>query len=289
RQRLQLRLPEPEAAGEDIEPLQAPARGLPRSQLQRAVFGRLLAGDAVAAMHAPLRARGLLPSGPPGRRALQEIVAEVAPYAEAFAAWRGDAVAESRLLDLDIDGVRVHGRIDDVFAGGIARLRFGTRNGPSVIRNGLDWLLAQAAGVDAPFIEFHETDTGIGPHLRAAIPRGMAVDALRALLALRRDGLQGPLPFAPYSAWELFDAATLERGLDKAANRWRGSGHVWAEGEGEALRLALRGRDPFADAASLREFARIAGLVFGAVTAGTPAPIEIGDAEAPDDDVEDAA
>ena len=34
------------------------------------------------------------------------------------------------------------------------------------------------------------------------------------------------------------------------------------------------------------EQARVAGLVYGAVTEGAPAPIDIGDADAPDDDAE---
>jgi exodeoxyribonuclease V gamma subunit len=295
RQRLHLRLPESETANEDIEPLRAPERGLARSRLQRAVFERLLAGDDADALHAPLCARGLLPSGASGRRALDEIVAEVAPYAEAFSAWRGDATAASRPVEIDIDGVRVHGCIDEVFAGGIARVRFGEPNGPSVIRNGLDWLLARAAGLDMPFVEFHETkDAGIGPHPREAISRAEAVDALWALLALRDEGLQRPLPFAPYSAWELFERREdPARAVNDAAKKWRGGGNGgFAEGESEALRLALRGRDPFADAASLHEFARIAGIVFGATRFGTPLPIELGDARAPDaapDDGEDAA
>lgn len=42
----------------------------------------------------------------------------------------------------------------------------------------------------------------------------------------------------------------------------------FAEGEGEAYRLALRGRDPFADPMLLREFADISYGVFGAVERG---------------------
>lgn len=291
RQRLQLRLPDAEDTGDDIEPLQAPKRGLLRSRLQRAVFERLLAGDALEALHAPLRARGLLPSGPLGRRALDEIAAEVAPYADAFARWRGDAAAEALPLAVEIDGVRVHGRLGEMYPGGIARLRFGAPNGPSTLRHGLDWLLLRAAGVESPFVEFHDVkDRGIGPHPREAVTQDAAIDALRTLLALRQEGLQRPLPFAPYSAWELFAADTPERGLREALGRWRGSGNGgWAEGAGDALQLALRGRDPFADEASLREFARIAGLVFGAVRDAAPAPIDLGDTRLPDDDAEDAA
>ena len=107
---------------------------------------------------------------------------------------------------------------------------------------------------------------------------------------LRRDGLQQPLPFAPYSGWELFSAKTVNAGIGNAAKKWRGSGNGgWAEGSAEALRLALRGRDPFDSAEALRDFARVTGIVFGAVTNGLPAPIALDDVALPDDDAEDAA
>ena len=143
-----------------------------------------------------------------------------------------------------------------------------------------------------PFVEFHETkDRGIGPHVRDAISRADAIDALRTLLALRDEGLRRPLPFAPYSAWELFSRdEDVARGLREAAKKWRGSGNGgWAEGDGETLQLALRGRDPFVDGDAMREFARIAGIVFGATSLGVAAPIDIGNAAVPEDDAEDAA
>ncbi len=293
RRRLDLRLPDLEQADEDIEPLRAPQRGLQRSLLQRAAFDALLQGRDEAAMRTLLRARGLLPSGPPGARALAQVVDEVRPYAARYADWRGDAEPSSLPVEVEIDGLRLHGRLLDVWSQGkgIARLRFGAPNGPSSIRHGLDWLLASAAGIELPFVEFHESDGGIGPHPRERIARRTAIEALRVLLALRAQGLRRPLPFAPYSAWELFEQRDdVARGLHNAAKRWRGGERQWAEGDGEALRLVLRGRDPFADADSQREFARIAGIVFGAATRGEPVPIEIGTARLPEqDDAEDAA
>ncbi|MBO9717599.1 MAG: exodeoxyribonuclease V subunit gamma, partial [Pseudoxanthomonas sp.] len=268
RQRLGLRLAEVEDAGDDIEPLQAPARGRERSALQRAVFDALLARVDAAAMYPALRARGLLPSGPPGRRALAEVVGEVRPYALAFGAWHGGTDAQSLPLSVEIDGVRVHGRLADAWPHGFARVRFGAPNGTSAIPNGLDWLLAQAAGDTRAFVEFHENDNGIGPHVREPIGEARARAALARLLALREEGLRRPLPFAPYSAWELFTADDPVRGVRAAATRWRGSARSWAEGDDEALRLALRGRDPFADAATLQEFADLAHAIYGAVVHG---------------------
>lgn len=292
RQRLGLRLPEPEDAGEDIEPLQAPSRGLQKAQLQRAVFDALLEGRDTAAMQAMLRARGLLPSGPPGRRALAQVSAEVAPYAEAFAHWRGDVEAQSLPLEIGIDGLRLHGRLADAWPQGVARLQFGKPGGRAAIRDGLDWLLATAAGAGIPFFDFHDDkERGVGPHPREPLSRDAAMAALRALLALRVEGLRRPLPFAPYSAWELFTADSTEQGLRNAAARWRGSERSWAEGEGDALRLALRGRDPFADADALQDLVDCTFAIYGAVTRGEIATAPNVSAVLPDeaDDAEDAA
>ena len=124
------------------------------------------------------------------------------------------------------------------------------------------------------------------------MPPEAARDALRALLALRREGLRRPLPFAPYAGWTLFERRDdPTRAIDAAMKRWRGRDDGgWAEGADDAQRLALRGRDPFADGEALRDFARIAGIVFGAVQDGQPQPIPLGHVDLPDDDeAEDAA
>ena len=193
-------------------------------------------------------------------------------------------------MEAQVDGVRVHGRLGDVLPQGISRLRFGKPNGASAIRNGLDWLLASAAGLELAFVEFHEDpEAGIGPHVRPPLSRESATDALHALVALRRDGLRRPLPFAPYSGWELFTASMPERGLQLAANRWRGSQRSWGEGDSEALRLALRGRDPFADAAVAEEFAELAFVIYGALTRGEPMPGPAINSAALPDDAEDEA
>jgi exodeoxyribonuclease V gamma subunit len=236
--------------------------------LQRAVFEQLLAGTGADAMQARLRARGLLPSGALGRRALAEVVRAVQPYAQGFTRWRGDAPAQSIPLEVEIDGLRLHGRIADAWPHGIARLRFGAPNGPSVIRNGLDWLLASAAGVDLPFHEFQEVDKRIGPHRRAMLAPAQARDALRVLLELRAKGLRQPLLFAPRSGWAYYSASTPDRGLKAARSQWQGGEKVWAEGGQPAYALALRARDPFASHDAMAEFARTATAVFAALASG---------------------
>src|SRR5690606_33911273 len=123
-------------------PLAAPGSGLERSVLQRELFNELLQGRDEPAIHTSRRARGLLPSGASGRRVLAGQRELLAPWLDAFSQWRGDAGPGSVLAEVESDGVRVHGRISDAYPHGLDRLRFGKLNGPSVIRSGLDWLLA---------------------------------------------------------------------------------------------------------------------------------------------------
>lgn len=233
------------------------------------MFEACLRGDDDATTQTLLRARGLLPSGPLGRRTLEQLREGVMPYAAAFGQWRGDAATDALPLEVDLDGALLQGRIGDVYPHGIARIRFDVPNGPSAIRNGLDWLFASAHGRQVPLVEFHDGgDAGVGPHVRQPLDVEAARDLLRTLLALREAGLREPLPFAPYAGWELFNAPTLEKGLDAAAKKWRGSERSWSEADGDALRLALRGRDPFGDDATQLAFVDLALTVYRAVARG---------------------
>ena len=274
RERMGLRLAEVEAPDGDIEPLLAPGRGLEKQRLQRAVFEAGLRGDDDATTQALLRARGLLPSGPLGRRTLEAVRGEVDPYVTAFRDWRGDAQADAPRLEIDLDvpgqgPLRLHGRLGDAYPHGIVRLRFAAPNGGSTIRDGLDWLLAEAAGIDVPMVQFHEdSDHGVGPHLRRRMAQAEAREVLSQLVGLRAHGLRAPLVFAPASGWALYSAATLEKGLEAAARTWRGSDRGWSEGGGEALRLALRGRDPFSDEATRVAFVEQTMTIYLAVAAG---------------------
>ena len=69
----------------------------------------------------------------------------------------GQAVLDGQRL------LRLHGRLDAVYPQGIARIRFDAPNGNSAIRDGLDWLLASAAGLDTSLVQFHDGgDAGAG-------------------------------------------------------------------------------------------------------------------------------
>lgn len=243
-QRLGLRLSEPVDQGEDVEPLVVPGRGLERARLQQALVDAMDAGQE-AGLRERLRARALLPSGALGTRQFEAMLARASPFARARREWLAGETAASAAYAIELDGRRLHGRVADVTARGLVRLRADALNGRAALRWGLDWLLANAAGARLPLVQFHDGDHP-GPHLIEALAPEQARTALRCLLALHARGLQAPLLFAPSTGWDIWNA---EPGKRRAAGwkRWHGDGNGgWAEGEGEAIRLALRGRDPFA-------------------------------------------
>lgn len=270
RQRLALRLPEEADLVDDIEPLVLPGRGLQRSLVQQAVFDALVCGQrdgdprGIDDLHASLRARALLPSGPLGRRQLERLLGEVRPYADAFGHWC-DGDPEQRTFELDLGELHLHGRVDQLFPAGLARFRFEELHGPAQIAHGLDWLVLSALGERRPLAQFCKTADGCGPHLRAAVDPARARAALRALVTLRAWGLRDPLPFLPRAGWLWYQGeASGKDGWAKAQSQWQG-GRSWGEGATTSARLALRGRDPFTDDGLGEMFRAISTQVFDAV------------------------
>ncbi|MGV8961630.1 MAG: exodeoxyribonuclease V subunit gamma [Stenotrophomonas sp.] len=266
---LGLRLPEEVDLAEDIEPLVAASHGLDKQHLQQAVLQAALEGSDDASLYARLRARALLPTGPVGRRHLHQLLGQIRPVAAEFNQWRGGHSADSQRLQVELGGQVLHGRLHELYPHGLARLRLGDLNGPAAVRFGLDWLLASAAGLSMPLVQFAEGGDGdIVALERAALPAAQAKTVLRALLQLRERGLAEPLPFGPYSGWTLYTAARPEKAREEAQQRWQGSERSWGEGNADSYQLALRGRDPFADDAGFERFEALTHLIYDAVCSG---------------------
>ncbi|AQU47256.1 exodeoxyribonuclease V subunit gamma [Xanthomonas oryzae] len=278
RHRLGMRLPDPGGEDSDLEPLLAPTRGLDQYGLQQQVCEAALAGDTEG-LYERLRARALLPSGPLGRRQLDERVAQLRPYADAFRQWRGQSPAESRRLQVQIGDIELHARVPGWYASGVGRVQVGALSGRSAIRHGLEWLLLRAAGEHAPYVRFFEHDDGLGPHPIDVQPlsQPQAQTALAELLQLYRHGLQTPLAFAPYSSWKYHQAARgddLDKAIKDAAGQWQ-SGFGWSESHSPELRLVNRGRDPFADAQRFADFATTSHRVYALLEQGdSGAPLD---------------
>ncbi len=232
----------------------------------QAVLAAVLAGEAIDAdaLRARLAERQLFPwqrghGRAPGSdaelRRLMLLVHEAEQYARLqsqwreHVEWRGLVAADdfgAPRVEMVIDGVRVHGRIADVYPHGLARVQIGALNGAAVIRHGLDVLLLNASGVAVPLVQIHDGDDGIRAYVTPARSADEANEALRTLLSLRRDGLRAPLPFAPATGWAIHTAEPALR-EQTAHEAWYPGDYRWGESTGEAIQLAFRGRDPLAD------------------------------------------
>ncbi|GAB1594920.1 exodeoxyribonuclease V subunit gamma [Lysobacter claricitrinus] len=260
RQRLQLRLPDAGAPVIDVEPLVLERRAVDR--LRDAVFEAQVSGRTQQ-LARRLRAQGLLPAGVFGMRVLDETLNDVRPYAELFAGWHASTSADESGFDLDIDSIRLHGRLRGAHPHGLARIRFGELNGPTHIAHGLDWLVASALERRLPLVQFVEHDGRAAAIERAPIDATHARETLAALLALREAGLVEPLPFGAYAGWAWYDGQD-DRVWKAARERWLGL-RTWAEGGTSAAQLTLRGRDPFAGADAAARFQSLARRIFDAV------------------------
>jgi len=265
-QALGLRLADAVETEQDLEPLVLGERGPEQRRVQQAVVQATLQGDTQA-LYPRLRARALLPSGALGERQFEHQRALARPYAEALQQWLGDTALESRRYEVDIDGLRLQGRVHDRHPQGLVRLRVGELNGNAAITHGLDWLLANAAGDALPLVQFHQSGDGVGPHVLAPPSQADARAALRLLLQLRAQGLRQPLRFAPYTGWTLYTHSG-EKQRSEGWKRWHGSERSWGEGQSEAWQLVLRGADPFADEEHYAELLQTSLAVFTAVREG---------------------
>ncbi|MCE7032311.1 exodeoxyribonuclease V subunit gamma [Lysobacter sp. GX 14042] len=267
RQRLGMRLPEQPQVLEDVEPLVVPGGGIDRTRIDDALLQALL-GDCTTDLAPRLRARGLLPPGPLGERQLDAAMARAGGYARLFRAWRGDREERVLSLEVDLGDVRLQGRVEGVYGDAIARLRAGRTNGNAELRAGLEWLFANAAGEAVGLQQFHDDGAGPVAVSRAPVEPDRAREALAGLLGLRAHGLAEPLAWGPYSGWKLFCEDDPDKGLDEACTAWTGGFNGWAEGDTDALRMILRGREVFADEVLRERFERVSRQVFGALVAG---------------------
>lgn len=279
KRRLRLRLADEPGREQDVEPLALPMRGLEGARLRQAIVTALLEADH-ADLPARLRAQALLPSNALARAQVHRQIAQARACVAAYLRWRGETAGQTRAYSVQIDGARLHGRVENVHdVIGIARVGVQAAGDTplpgwrAAIRHGLDWLLANAAGDEMPLWCFPLDIGADAPEPLPPLPRATAIAALRRLLWLYRQGMQAPLPFAPACGWAIWSKRDQQADKRRRAAEavWQGSGNGWAERDGDAIRLALRGRDPFADAAGYARLERNSMLIYSLLTTGRPA------------------
>ena len=268
RERLGLRLPQVEEATPDREPLGDNA--LLRYQTLEAALRN---DDTDAALASHLRARALLPPGRDGAA-----LADDAGAARArLHALRAQTCADAPVTTLEGDsGVGIAVRFDDVHAGQRIVLSAGSLDGKRRLRAGIDHLLLASLLGERATTRLIALDRRKNQPVEAVwqgVSQTQARERLSALLALWRDGMASPLPFAPKAAF-----AYAESWADKrdAMVAWRAAWSAFApfNGGGERedawLSLAFRPHGLLGrfDAPHAARFREIAERVFDATGTG---------------------
>lgn len=273
RGRLGLAIAETAARLPEDEPF-APADGFEASALRQRVLVALVDSDDLDrdALCRRLQAEAWLPPAEAGRLRLRELIDLAAPVASCLRAYR-HGEAQARPFVLDLGGVRLHGALEAGQAEAFLRAKAGKPSGRDWLRWHLDALVLSALDEPRRLLAF--ADFGRDGHGPLALPRHApeaARGALRWLLSLMAQGGREPLPFRPASghewarAWDeaAHDDEREARAIERARATWRNQ-----DGEGEGAdpwtALALRGAEPFVDAAATARFGALARAIFTAL------------------------
>jgi len=266
RQRLHLLIPEITQSSADLEPLDD-RDTLQQVRLQDAILSACINHDTEH-LYQRLRARALLPSGEYGRRQCRMLHTEIRPFAEQYQQYSADGEAQSVACMVKIDGYVLGGEIQHLYPRGLLRVRPRQLNGPAAIRFGLDWLLANAAGMNVAMMI-------ITSHPKSKLPIQQTLEpvsadhakaALGCLLQLREHGLRAPLLFAPRTGWAIYCAENATKARTAAFATWYGSDYGGvAESNTDSIRLLFRSRDVLANPHDHAEFARTSRAIYSAL------------------------
>jgi exodeoxyribonuclease V gamma subunit len=255
RERLGLRIAEPDDALPEDEPF-ALDDGLDRWQRDGRVLALCLArpdldADALARR---LLAEGRVAPGAAGRAALRRSLDALAPALEA---WRDDGlVAQPLPYALDLDGIVLGGVLPQVTPAGLRQFSASQAHGKTLLALGLDALAWSALGLGGDIDRIVHGQPRLRlPPLSPAVARGK----LRDLVTLALQAREQVLPFMPNAGLAFAREDDDAKATRRAAADWAGE---FGEGGDPWVAVALRGAQPFTDAAATRAFADLARRVF---------------------------
>jgi exodeoxyribonuclease V gamma subunit len=255
--RLGIRLRKLDEAPADDEPFYLD--GLDGYAVGQQLVAARLAGQSADDAYRALRGTGALPAAAAGRRVFDRAWDAVADLAARAAPLLAHPKPD-RLIDLDIAGTALTGRVSGLAAAGLVDCQYSRdANGPRLLSLWVRHLALNAAGeAVASHLLTREQTVRLAPVRNAA-------QTLADLLALARQGLCEPLPLLPKSALAYAEADDPDKGMKAAWRTWSGDefNDIPGEQDDPDVQLAFRGRQPLAEPA----FATLATRVFGPLLA----------------------
>lgn len=254
---------QPEEEAPDEEPL-APPSGLEAYSLSEELLSRYL-DDRETRLESLLAARQVLPPGPAGRDACQEVCAQIREMGELVLSERGENEAELLDMSIDLGSRKLTGRVA-LYEGRVITWRPAKLNGKDLLRLWVRHLGLRAMGRDAQSVHVAKDTIFHAPQT----DRTQAAELLRTLTDLYAQGMSSPVALFPKSSHayalkryenpQTSPDEARELALDKAQDTWLGDQRTVGECEEQYLAVAFRDRDP-----DWEEFAAIAETVYGPI------------------------
>ncbi len=198
--RLGLYLKELSALVEETEPFDL--EGLELYRVRQELAERALQGEAPEERLEVFQARGLLPQGTPGAVFFLEECRRARAFAEAVRAATGGRTAEAALVDLEMEGYHLSGRLRGVFDNGLIHHRYARLKWKDRVDLWIQHLLLCRDREDpSACSQLICQDQGMGYGYEPG-----AAACLQNLLDLYWQGLTRPLPLFPRASWAYVEA-----------------------------------------------------------------------------------
>jgi len=258
RERLGIRLRRPQEALADEEPFYLD--GLANHAVGQHLVAAHLAGDAADAAYRRLRSQGALPAAAAGRRMFDSVWRDTAAFAARLAPFLVTPRPDL-LLDLDLAGAHLTGRLRGLTGDGLIEYRYAKRRARGLLETWVRHLALNAAGAPSSTRYLLRDETVL---LQApADARALLAD----IVALAGQGRGEALPLLPECALAYASADGHERGLAAARSAWDDNQRSKQPGEGSdpEVKVAFRGRDPLAEPAFAELAQRLCGPLLSAM------------------------
>ncbi|RLC29533.1 MAG: hypothetical protein DRH32_07210 [Deltaproteobacteria bacterium] len=264
--RLGIYLDENFAGVDDREPVAPDA--LEKYFLGSFLLEKGAAGQAVEDIYPVVRAMGTLPPGTAGRCFFSDIMELVAPISQALAAETAFEPVEPVMVDFEIPGCRISGRIGDIRSHARVGATCARLNARRKIVFWIEHLVLNCLGIDGLARQSILIGRGNQGCERIVLPdvADRAPALLGNLVRIYRAGQKEPLPFFPETSYAYAhalledDAGSPQKAMKAACRKWN-TGFAGSPGEADNpyVRKAFEGKNPLEDNGDDRETA-FAGL-----------------------------
>ncbi len=223
--------------------------GLEKYSLSTDLVGKGLDGESLNDYLPLVKAQGILPHGTVGRQEFEKMKEKIDPLADVIGQYRHGAPKEPLLLDVEISGFRITGRIDNIFATGLLSYRPTRIKPKDRIKV---WIYHLLLNMVAP-ADYPRKSIFVGEDVVLGFaPVENSEEFLEQLLRKYWEGLSKPLRFFPGSSWSYTESLIKKKksegeSLEKARQNWFGKefqGSLPPEGEDPYFGLCFGKIDP---------------------------------------------